>query len=212
MKPFWRTRLFWISVCSWIVTMGGHYVGVVPSPYGLVLANAVTIVYATLRCLQKRQAGVPWQGILFTSEFVGTTITMLINLLEALSQIPAMPPKILVGVTALIGFLATVLHHLSGSKASGLWDLGPVIANGGSSSESSLQCHLLESSSSHFHNPSLKNLVDSNPVLKKAHDDLLASAQRVSGGIPATVASEAITTVEKSTISKTATTSKDPKE
>ena len=196
MKPFWRTRLFWISVCSWIVTMGGHYAGVVPTPYGLVLANIVVIVYATFRCLQKRQAGIPWQGILFTSEFIGTIITMLINLLEALSQIPAMPPKVLVGITAAIGFLATTLHHLSGSKASGLWNFRSVIAGGSSIAGEELRA--------------IQSQVDSSPVLKKAHDDLLASVQQpASSGVPMTAASEAITAVEKSSAFKTTPPSKE---
>ena len=115
MLPFWKTTTFWISACSWFVAVGGHYSGAVPSPYGLVLGNVVVLVYALMRCLQKRKAGMPWKGILFTSEFVGTSATMMLNLLDALKEIPALPPKILVGITAASGLLVTVLHHLSGT-------------------------------------------------------------------------------------------------
>lgn len=119
MLPFWKTLTFWISACSWFIVVGGHYTGVVPSPYGLVLGNVVVLVYAVMRCLQKRQAGQPWKGILFTSEFVGTSATMLANLLDALREIPSLPPRVLVGITAASGLLVTILHHLSGASALG---------------------------------------------------------------------------------------------
>ena len=117
MLPFWKTLTFWISACSWLAALGGHYVGAIPSPYGLVLGNVVVLVYATMRCLQKRQAGLAWKSILATSEFLGTSVTMILNLLDAVSQIPSLPPKVLVGITAASGLLVTVLHHLSGSKS-----------------------------------------------------------------------------------------------
>jgi len=119
MMPFWKTLTFWISACSWFIVLGGHYVGVIPSPYGLVLGNVVVLIYGIMRCLQKRQAGTPWKGILFTSEFVGTSATMLVNLLDALKEIPALPPKILVALAAASGLLVTILHQLSVSGVVG---------------------------------------------------------------------------------------------
>ena len=117
MLPFWKTLTFWISAGSWLTVLGGHYAGTIPSPYGLVLGNVVVLAYATTRCLQKRQAGLAWKSILATSEFAGTTLTMVANLLDALAQIPSLPPKILVVITGASGFILTVLHHLSGSKS-----------------------------------------------------------------------------------------------
>lgn len=117
MVPFWKTLTFWISACAWFVAMGGHYAGEIPDPYGVVAANVVAIVYAVLRCLVKRKEGLPWKGILATSEFAGTSATVLLNLLDSLAQVPSMPPKILVGISAAAGFLVTALHHLSGSNS-----------------------------------------------------------------------------------------------
>jgi len=119
MTPFWKTLTFWISACSWFVVLGGHYAGVIPSPYGLVLSNVVVLIYGLMRCLQKRQAGTPWKGILFTSEFVGTSATMVANLLDAAREIPSLPPKLLVGLAAASGLLVTILHQLSVSGTVG---------------------------------------------------------------------------------------------
>jgi hypothetical protein len=116
MKTFFRSWTFWIAVCTWLVAMGGHYAALVPAPYGLVLANGVAIVYAVLRCLTKRKAGIPWKGILLTSEFGVTAATVLMNFLEALSKIPTMSPKALAGISAAILGLGSVLHTLSSVK------------------------------------------------------------------------------------------------
>lgn len=113
--PFWKTLTFWISLGVWFVALGGHYVGEIPAPYGIVAANVVALVYAVLRCLVKRKNGLPWKGILTTSEFAVTSATVFLNLLDSLAQVPAMPPKVLVGISAAAGFMATVLHHLSGT-------------------------------------------------------------------------------------------------
>jgi len=119
---YFRTWTFWIAVCTWLIFMGGHYAAIVPPPYGLVLANAVALVYGILRCLQKRKAGIPWKGILFTSEFVVTSVTVLMNFLESLTALPAMPPKVLAVLSASIVALGSLLHTLSGTKK----DLPPV--------------------------------------------------------------------------------------
>jgi hypothetical protein len=116
MLVFYRTKTFWIAVCSWLVLMGGHYAAVVPAPYGLVLGNAVALVYGAMRCLQKRQAGIPWKGILFTSEFAITSATVLMNFLDSLAAIPSMPPKALAGISAAVVALSSLLHTLSGGK------------------------------------------------------------------------------------------------
>jgi hypothetical protein len=116
MKSFWKTYTFWISVCAWLVSMGGQYSEAIPSPYGLVAANVVALVYAVMRCLQKRQAGIPWKGIFFTSEFLGTGATVLINLLESLKNIPALSPKILASISVTIVGLGSLLHTLGGTK------------------------------------------------------------------------------------------------
>lgn len=115
--PFWKTFTFWISLCAWFVTVGGHYASVIPDPYGIIAANVVALVYAILRCLTKRKEGLPWKGILSTSEFTVTSATVAFNLVDSLAQIPAMPPKVLVGLSALSGLLVTVLHHLSGGNS-----------------------------------------------------------------------------------------------
>ena len=115
MAPFWKTYTFWISVCAWLVSMGGQYAEVIPSPYGLVAGNAVAIVYAVMRCLQKRQAGIPWKGIFFTSEFVVTSLTVASNLLESIKQIPALPPRLLGLASFAIVGIAAILHTLSGA-------------------------------------------------------------------------------------------------
>jgi hypothetical protein len=115
-RPFWKTPAFWISVCAWLVLVGGHYAGKIPAPWGVVAANAVAAAYAVLRCLAKRREGLPWKGILATSEFAVTSATVLLNLLDSLAQVPSMPPKVLVTISAAAGFLATVLHHLSGTS------------------------------------------------------------------------------------------------
>ena len=115
--PFWKTFTFWISLGAWFVTVGGHYASVIPDPYGVIAANVVALVYAILRCLTKRKEGLPWKGILSTSEFTVTSATVAFNLVNSLAQIPAMPPKVLVGLSALSGLLVTVLHHLSGGNS-----------------------------------------------------------------------------------------------
>jgi len=117
MLPFWKTLTFWISDCSWFTVLGGHYIGAIPSPYGLVLGNVVVLVYATMRCLQKRQAGLAWKSILATSELFATFLTMVANLLDAVSQIPSLPPRVLVGITGASSLVVVVLHHLAGGKA-----------------------------------------------------------------------------------------------
>ena len=116
MAPFWKTYTFWISACAWLVSMGGQYAELVPSPYGLVAGNAVAIVYAVMRCLQKRSAGIPWKGILFTSEFLVTGATVLINFLESLKNIPSLSPRVLAVVSASVVGLGSLLHTLGGSK------------------------------------------------------------------------------------------------
>jgi hypothetical protein len=115
--PFWKTLTFWISLCAWFVTVGGHYVGVIPDPYGIIAANVVALIYAILRCLVKRKEGLPWKGILGTSEFMVTSGTVALNLINALAQVPSMPPKVLVSLSAASGLLVTALHHLSGSNS-----------------------------------------------------------------------------------------------
>jgi hypothetical protein len=117
MLPFWKTLTFWISACSWLAVLGGHYSGVIPSPYGLVLGNVAVLVYALMRCLQKRQAGLAWKSILATSEFVGTALTMTANLLDSVSQIPSLPPKVLVVITGASGLIITILNRLAGNKS-----------------------------------------------------------------------------------------------
>jgi len=62
----------------------------------------------------------PWKSILATSEFFATFLTMIANLLDAVSQIPSLPPKVLVGITGISGLLVTVLHHLAGGRAGAL--------------------------------------------------------------------------------------------
>ena len=119
MKPFWKTYTFWISVCAWLISMGGQYTDEIPSPYGLVAANVVALVYAVMRCLQKRQAGIPWKGIFYTSEFLGTGATVLINLLESLKNIPALSPKVLAFISVTIVGLGSLLHTFSGAKGGG---------------------------------------------------------------------------------------------
>jgi hypothetical protein len=116
MKAFFRSWTFWIAICAWFVFMGGHYATVVPAPYGLVLANGVAIVYAVMRCLTKRREGIPWKGIVLTSEFGVTAATVLMNFLEAVSKIPALSPKVLAAISAAIVGLGSVLHTLSSSK------------------------------------------------------------------------------------------------
>jgi len=118
MAPFWNTYTFWSSACALLVSMGGQYAELVPSPYGLVAGNAVAIVYAVMRCLQKRSAGIPWKGILFTSEFLVTGATVLINFLESLKNIPSLSPRVLAIVSASIVGLGSLLHTLGGAKTS----------------------------------------------------------------------------------------------
>jgi hypothetical protein len=116
MTAFFRTWTFWIAVCTWLVLMAGHYATIVPPPYGLVLANLVALVYGTLRCLQKRQAGLPWKGILFTSEFGVTSATVLMNLLESLTKLPSLPPKALAVISGGVVALGSLLHTLSSTN------------------------------------------------------------------------------------------------
>jgi hypothetical protein len=117
MKPFWKTYTFWISVCAWLISMGGQYSEAIPSPYGLVAANLVAVVYATMRCLQKRQAGIPWKGIFFTSEFIGSSATVLANFFESLKNLPTLSPKALAIVSAIVVGLGSLLHTLGGTVA-----------------------------------------------------------------------------------------------
>lgn len=117
MTPFWKTLTFWISACSWFVVIGGHYVGAIPAPYGLVASNFIAVIYAVLRCLQKRQAGIPWKAILFTSEFAVTTLTVLVDQLESIKQIPSLPPKVLGIVSGGIAGLLFLLHALAGGRS-----------------------------------------------------------------------------------------------
>jgi len=112
--PFWKTTTFWISACAWFTVVGGNYAGALPSPYGLVLGNVVVLAYAALRCLTKRRAGQLWKGILLTSEFLGTLVTMLVNLLDSLRQVPSLPPRVLVALTGASGLLVVIMHQLSG--------------------------------------------------------------------------------------------------
>lgn len=116
MIAFFRTWTFWIAVCTWLVLMGGHYATILPPPYGLVLANAVALVYGVLRCLQKRRAGIPWKGILFTSEFGVTAATVGMNFLESLSKLPSLPPKALAGISGGVMVLGSLLHTLSSTR------------------------------------------------------------------------------------------------
>jgi hypothetical protein len=123
MKPFWKTLTFWISVCTWATVMGGQYVGAIPSPYGLVVANFIAVLYAILRYLRKRQAGIPWKAIVFTSEFTVTGLTVLVNQLDAIKQIPSLPPWVLGGISGSIALFLVVLHTLGGTpKPSGVPD------------------------------------------------------------------------------------------
>ena len=119
MRPFWKTLTFWISASTWIALVGGHYAGLTPPPYGLVLANAVAVVYAVLRCLQKRKVGVPWKSIFFTSELAVAACTVLVNLLESLTALPVMMPRLLVLVSSAISGLLIILHNLNGSVKPG---------------------------------------------------------------------------------------------
>ncbi len=114
LMPFWKTFGFWITVGLWICFMGGHYASIMPSPYGLLAANVVAVVYAIVRCLRKRAAGLSWKGMLYTSEFAVSGLTVLINLLESLAEIPSMPPKALTGISAGVAFMVAVLHGLGG--------------------------------------------------------------------------------------------------
>jgi hypothetical protein len=115
MKPFWRTYTFWIVVLLWLATLGGHYASLIPSPYGLVVANAVAIIYAAVRCMQKRVIGIPWKGIFFTSEFIVSALTVIINFLESLTKIPALSPGVLAGISTSMVLFVSLLHSLSGS-------------------------------------------------------------------------------------------------
>lgn len=116
MATFFHTWTFWIALCSWAALIGGHYAAVVPPPYGLVLANVVAMVYATMRCLQKRKAGVPWKGILMTSEFAFTAVTVLMNFFESLTKIPSLPPHTLASISGVVVALGALLHTLSSTK------------------------------------------------------------------------------------------------
>jgi hypothetical protein len=115
MPVFFRTWTFWIAICAWGIAVGAHYAAVVPPPYGLVLANAVAMAYATVRCLQKRKAGIPWKGIVMTSEFALTTVTVVMNFLESLTKIPSLPPKTLTAISGVTVALGALLHTLSSS-------------------------------------------------------------------------------------------------
>jgi hypothetical protein len=114
-KPFWKTLTFWISAITWLGLVGGHYAGLTPPPYGLVCANVVAVLYAVLRCLQKRKLGIAWKSIFFTSEFSVTTCTVLVNLLESLTELPVVSPRVLVIISTAISGLLWVLHNLNGS-------------------------------------------------------------------------------------------------
>jgi multisubunit Na+/H+ antiporter MnhB subunit len=116
MTAFFRTWTFWIALGSWAVLVGGHYAAIVPSPYGLVLANVVAMIYATTRCLQKRKAGIPWKGILLTSEFAFSAMTVLINFCESLTKLPGLSPRALAAISALVVGLGSLMHTLSSSK------------------------------------------------------------------------------------------------
>ncbi|MGD0094832.1 MAG: lysylphosphatidylglycerol synthase domain-containing protein [Planctomycetota bacterium] len=83
---------------------------------GYVLANVVAMVYATMRCLQKRKAGVPWKGILMTSEFAFTAVTVLMNFFESLTKIPSLPPHTLASISGVVVALGALLHTLSSTK------------------------------------------------------------------------------------------------
>ena len=122
MKPFWKTRIFWILATAWLAATGAHYAGLVPAPYGLVVANLAAVAYAVARCLAKRQAGVPWRGILSTSELTVTSLTVVVNLSSSLAEVPGLPPKVLVGLSAFAGLATTVLHQLSGKFVSHVSD------------------------------------------------------------------------------------------
>jgi hypothetical protein len=117
MKSFWKTYTFWISVCAWLITMGGQYSGAIPAPYGLIVGNTVAVVYTVMRCLQKRQAGIPWKGIFFTSEFLGTGATVLVNLLESIKDVPSLSPRVLAILSVTIVGLGSLLHTLGGTSA-----------------------------------------------------------------------------------------------
>jgi hypothetical protein len=119
MKPFWKTLTFWISASTWLVLVGGHYAGITPPPYGLVLANVVAVIYATLRCLQKRNTGIPWKSIFLTSEFSGTACTVLVNLLESLMKLPVMSSRALAIISGIISGLLWILHSINGSVKPG---------------------------------------------------------------------------------------------
>lgn len=119
MKPFWKTLTFWISAIAWLALMGGHYAGMTPPPYGLVLANGVAVLYAVLRCLQKRKIGITWKSIFLTSEFAGTTCTVLVNLFESLMKLPVLSPKLLGALSAAISGLLWILHILNGAVKPG---------------------------------------------------------------------------------------------
>jgi len=116
MTPFWKTYTFWAAVGLWLATLGGHYADVIPSPYGLVVANAVAIIYAVVRCMQKRAWGISWKGIFFTSEFIVSALTVIVNFLESLSQIPALSPGVLAGISTTTVLLVSLLHSLSGKS------------------------------------------------------------------------------------------------
>jgi hypothetical protein len=119
MKPFWKTLTFWISAVTWLGLVGGHYAGLTPPPWGLVMANIVAMIYATLRCLQKRNSGLPWKSIFLTSEFAVTVCTVLVNFLESLTQLPVMSSRALAVISAAISGLVWLLHTLNGTTKPG---------------------------------------------------------------------------------------------
>lgn len=123
MTPFWKTLAFWISACAWLASVGGHYAKVVPPPCGLFAADGVAVAYAVLRCLRKRQSGATWKGILYTSEFAMTVLTLFINFAESLTKVPSLSPRALQVASGVLVLLVSALHT-AGGKAEAGWPEG----------------------------------------------------------------------------------------
>jgi len=85
----------------------------ITGPGALVVANVVVIMYATVRCLQKRAAGTPWGAIFHSTEFLGMAGTLIVNLMESVSKLPSIPPSILHGLSIGIALIVTILHTLA---------------------------------------------------------------------------------------------------
>jgi hypothetical protein len=114
--PFWKTYAFWILALGWLAAMGTHFADANPGPWALVIANGVAVLYAAIRCVQKRAEGATWKAIVHTSEFVGVVLTLTANLLESVSQLPGLGRTAVGIMSGAVVVLMGILRSISGTN------------------------------------------------------------------------------------------------